>query len=57
MEFSLTDEQRILRESIVKFAQRELNHDVIERDRAQLFSPAAWKKCAEIGIQGLPVPE
>ena len=57
MEFSLTDEQRMLRESIVKFAQRELNHDVIERDRAQLFSPAAWKKCAEIGIQGLPVPE
>jgi alkylation response protein AidB-like acyl-CoA dehydrogenase len=57
MEFSLTDEQRMLRESIVKFAQRELNHDVIERDRAQLFSPAVWKKCAEIGIQGLPVPE
>jgi hypothetical protein len=57
MEFSLTDEQKMLRESIVKFAQRELNHRVIERDRAQAFSPAVWKKCAEIGIQGLPVPE
>jgi alkylation response protein AidB-like acyl-CoA dehydrogenase len=57
MEFSLSDEQKMLRESIVKFAQRELNHGVIERDRAQAFSPAVWKKCAEIGIQGLPVPE
>jgi alkylation response protein AidB-like acyl-CoA dehydrogenase len=56
MEFSFSDEQKLLRDSIVKFAQRELNDDVARRDRAQEFSRELWRKCASIGIQGLPVP-
>jgi alkylation response protein AidB-like acyl-CoA dehydrogenase len=57
MEFSITDEQRLLRDEIVRFSREVLNKDVAERDREQKFSPELWKKCAEIGIQGLPVPE
>jgi alkylation response protein AidB-like acyl-CoA dehydrogenase len=57
MDFSITDEQRLLRDSIVKFAQGALNDGVIERDREQSFSRELWRKCAEIGIQGLPVEE
>jgi alkylation response protein AidB-like acyl-CoA dehydrogenase len=57
MDFSITDEQRLLRDSIVKFAQGELNANVIERDREQSFSRELWRKCAQIGIQGLPVAE
>ena len=57
MDFSLTEEQRILRENIVRFSRDVLNKDVIERDRDQTFSRELWRKCAEIGIQGLPVPE
>ena len=57
MDFSITEEQRLLRDSIVKFAQGALNHDVIERDREQKFSRQLWRQCAEIGIQGLPVDE
>ena len=57
MDFSLTEEQRALRESIVRFAQEVLNPGAAERDREQTFSRELWKSCAEIGIQGLPVPE
>jgi alkylation response protein AidB-like acyl-CoA dehydrogenase len=57
MEFSFTDEQKLLRDNIVKFAQGELNKDVVGRDSEQAFSATLWRRCAEIGIQGLPVPE
>jgi alkylation response protein AidB-like acyl-CoA dehydrogenase len=57
MDFSFSDEQKALRDSIVKFATAELNRDVVERDRTEAFSREAWRKCAEIGIQGMPVPE
>lgn len=57
MDFDLTKEQRSLRDSIVEFAGRELNEDVIERDKSGTFSRDAWQKCADIGLLGLPVPE
>ena len=56
MDFSFTDEQKMLRDSIMKFAKAELNDDVAGRDRAQAFSRELWRKCAAIGLQGLPVP-
>ena len=57
MDFELTDDQRSLRASIVEFARRELNEDVAERDKEGAFSRDAWRKCAELGILGLHVPE
>jgi alkylation response protein AidB-like acyl-CoA dehydrogenase len=57
MDFSWREEQLMFREEIVKFAERELRDDVVARDAEAAFSPEAWKKCAEIGIQGLPVPD
>jgi alkylation response protein AidB-like acyl-CoA dehydrogenase len=57
MDFSLSEEQKILRVNIVRFAREVLNPGAAERDRDQTFSRELWKKCAEIGIQGLPVPE
>jgi alkylation response protein AidB-like acyl-CoA dehydrogenase len=57
IDFSPSDEQRMLRDSIVRFAREQLNHDIIERDRAQVFSRDLWRKCAEVGIQGLPAPD
>jgi alkylation response protein AidB-like acyl-CoA dehydrogenase len=56
MDFELTLEQRTLREEIVRFARDELNDDLIRRDADSSFSTEAWKKCAALGIQGLPVP-
>ena len=57
MDFELTDEQRSLRASIVEFGRRELNDDLLERDKSGTFSRDAWEKCAGLGILGLPVPE
>ena len=57
MDFAWSDEQLAFRKSVIQFAQKELNYDVIEADRAEEFSWAGWKKCAEFGIHGLPVPE
>lgn len=57
MDFTFTSEQKLLRDSIVKFARGELNHDVIELDRAQTFSRELWRQCAAVGLLGLPVPE
>ena len=57
MDFALSEEQKILRDNIVRFAREELNPGAAERDREQAFSRELWRKCGEMGIQGLPVPE
>jgi alkylation response protein AidB-like acyl-CoA dehydrogenase len=57
MEFSFSEEQKLLRDSIVRFAREVLTPGAAERDRNQEFSRELWLKCGEIGIQGLPVPQ
>jgi len=57
MDFALTQEQQRLRDEIVRFASAELNDDLVHRDADSAFSPEAWKRCAAMGLQGLPVPE
>ena len=56
MDFSWSDEQTQLRDSIAKFAREELNHGLAERDQAGEFNRDGWMKCAGMGIHGLPVP-
>jgi alkylation response protein AidB-like acyl-CoA dehydrogenase len=56
MDFSFDPDQIAFRESVLRFAQSELNHDVIQRDRSGEFDAASFKKCAAFGIQGLPIP-
>ena len=55
MDFSLNSEQELLQKEIIRFAQKELNGDVIANDRAQHFPKENWDKCAEMGLMGLPV--
>jgi L-prolyl-PCP dehydrogenase len=57
MDFSFTDDQNALRETIVKFAQSVLNEGVARRDRDQEFPRELWRRCGEIGLPGLPIPE
>jgi alkylation response protein AidB-like acyl-CoA dehydrogenase len=56
MDFALSDEQKQLRESIVRFARGALNDRLIERDREHTFSRELWRQCAGLGLTGLPVP-
>jgi alkylation response protein AidB-like acyl-CoA dehydrogenase len=56
VDFSLDADQLAYRDSVLRFAGAELKDDVIQRDRVAEFNCAAFKKCAEFGIQGLPIP-
>jgi alkylation response protein AidB-like acyl-CoA dehydrogenase len=56
MDFSLTAEQRELKEAAAAFAREKLNQDLEKREEAGEFSMEAWQACAQFGIQGLPVP-
>jgi alkylation response protein AidB-like acyl-CoA dehydrogenase len=56
MDLSFTPEQLALHDEVVKFARQELNDGLAERERAQALSREHWRKCAELGIQGLPFP-
>jgi L-prolyl-PCP dehydrogenase len=55
-EAGLDDEQRALQRTVIEFAQRELGEGLDARDRDGEFSRELWRKCASIGILGLPVP-
>jgi len=57
MDFSYSDEQQLLRQSIIKFARGSLNHDLLERDRIGTFWRDGWQQCAQMGLLGLPAPE
>lgn len=56
MDFSLSDQQKAMRQSFIEFARAELNGDVASRDLAQDFPRDLWIKCGERRVQGLPVP-
>lgn len=57
MDFGWDQEQLRLKDSVIKFARKELNVDVIEKDRTGAFPSEGWKKCADFGLQSLPFPE
>jgi len=57
MDFTLTPEQRELRDHVVGFARRELNEGIERRDREGEFPREAWERCGAMGLPGLPVPE
>lgn len=56
MDFSLTPQQKELRQRIIRFAQEQLNDNVIGRDRERIFSRQLWKQCASAGLLGIPAP-
>jgi len=57
MDFSLSQEQVELQQAVIRFAERELTDDLLQRDARGEFSRTLWEKCAGFGIQGLPIPE
>jgi len=57
VDFSWSVEQLAYRQTVIEFAQKELNDRLIERDHDSEFSREAWQKCADFGLLGLPFPE
>ncbi len=56
MDFGVTPDQDAFRASVVAFS-KSLNSDLLRRDHEGIFSREAWRRCAEFGILGLPLPE
>jgi alkylation response protein AidB-like acyl-CoA dehydrogenase len=56
MDFGWTHEQQQIGRAAIEFARRELNTDLAARDHKACFPRKAWLRCAEFGMQGLPIP-
>lgn len=56
MDFALSSEQQSWHDAAVRFAQENLIDDLIARDERREFWREGWRRCADFGIQGLPVP-
>ena len=56
MDFAWTPEQLEFRDSVLAFARKSLDGDVVARDAAGCFPRDLWVECARFGIQGLPFP-
>ncbi len=52
----LDEEQRSLQRSIIDFAQSELGRDLDNRERDGIFPREDWRKCAQLGLLGMPMP-
>lgn len=57
MDFRLSDEQRMMREMVYKWAVNELGPIQEKIDEEDWFPPDFFKKCAEIGILGITIEE
>ena len=55
MDFTLSEEQRMIQQAARDFAQNELLPGVIERDEAQKFPTEGVKKMGELGFMGMMV--
>jgi alkylation response protein AidB-like acyl-CoA dehydrogenase len=54
-EFS--EQQQKLHDAAIAFARASLSQDIIERDREGRFDREAWRRCAEFGVLGMPIPQ
>ena len=57
MEFGFTEEQLMFRDSVYKYAKKEIAPLAEEADLKSEFSMEVWRKLGEMGLLGLPFPE
>jgi len=58
LDFELTDEQKMIMETVKKFKEKECPKEKIrEWDKTETFPSHVWKKLGEIGILGAAFPE
>src|SRR5271156_5108237 len=57
MDFSLTDQQKLIRDTVRQFVEGEVRPTVKERDRAERFPTEEIRKIAALGCCGMLVPE
>jgi short-chain 2-methylacyl-CoA dehydrogenase len=57
MDFELSDEQRLLRDTVRDFARREVSPVAEELDRSKRFPYEIVARLGELGLMGIPFPE
>lgn len=57
MDFDFSEEQKAYAKSIQEFAEKEIAPGAREREESAEFPLHIWKKLADFGLLGLPVPE
>ena len=57
MDFDLTDEQRLIRDTVRDFARNEVKPVAEELDRTKAFPYELVEKMAGLGLMGIPFPE
>lgn len=57
MNFALSEESLMMRDMFRKFAKNEVEPLAAELDRTHQFPYEAFKKMADLGLTGLPIPE
>jgi alkylation response protein AidB-like acyl-CoA dehydrogenase len=60
MEFSLTDEQKMFYDQVLKFSTNELDmgyEEYYDHENNQKWPAHLWKKLGDFGLLGLPFPE
>jgi len=56
MNFDLTDEQRMLRDMVREFTEREIRPRASEIDRTDEFPWDLWRRMADLGLLGMTLP-
>ena len=57
MDFSLTDDQRLIRDTVRSFMDAEVRPTIRARDREEKFAAAELRKIGQLGCCGMLVPE
>jgi len=57
MDFSLTDDQRLIRDAVRQFMDAEVRPTIRDRDREEKFASAELRKLGDLGCCGMLVPE
>ncbi|WP_160721747.1 acyl-CoA dehydrogenase family protein [Bacillus sp. USDA818B3_A] len=57
MDFDLTSEQQLIKQTIRQFVMEEVAPGAVERDRTKRFPVEIFKKLSELGMMGLPFSE
>src|SRR5512137_602371 len=57
MDFQLTDEQQLIRDTVREFAEKELLPGALERDIHKTFAREQWEAFSALGFAGMTIEE
>ena len=57
MDFSLSDDQRLIREMVRRFMEAEVRPGIRARDREETFASAELRRLGDLGCCGMLIPE